>query len=69
MHDSVEQLVEVLEVAKVGEGGSVEGQRAQVPRVEPNCGGVEALAVELAAPARRRDSLKELMFLKVDSNT
>jgi hypothetical protein len=50
VHDSVEQLVEVLEVAKVGEGGSVEGQRAQVPRVEPNCGGVEALAVGLAAP-------------------
>lgn len=50
MHDSVEQLGEVLEVAKVGEGGSVEGQRARVPRVEPDCGGVEALAVGLAAP-------------------
>jgi hypothetical protein len=50
VHDSVEQLGEVLEVAKVGEGGSVEGQRARVPRVEPDCGGVEALAVGLAAP-------------------
>jgi hypothetical protein len=50
VHDSVEQLGEVLEVAKVSEGGSIEGQRARVPRVEPDCGGVEALAVGLAAP-------------------
>jgi hypothetical protein len=50
MHDSVEQLGEVLEVAKVGEGGNVEGQRVRVPRVEPECRGIEALAVRLVAP-------------------
>uniref|UniRef100_A0A8R7URF0 Uncharacterized protein n=1 Tax=Triticum urartu TaxID=4572 RepID=A0A8R7URF0_TRIUA len=50
VHDAVEQLGQVLEVAEGGDGGGVARERGRVAGVEPERGGVEALAVGLAGP-------------------
>lgn len=51
MHDPVERLGEVLEVPECGDGGGVPRERGRVAGMEPESGGVEALAVRLAGAA------------------
>ncbi|BAT08802.1 Os09g0499450, partial [Oryza sativa Japonica Group] len=55
-----QQLGEVLEVAELGEGGDVAGERPRVVLVHPQRGGVEPLLVGLAGAAHAAEVADEL---------
>ena len=60
LDEMIEELGEVLNVAKVGQGGQIAGEGARMVLVHPERGGVEALPDGLAGAAHAAEVANEL---------